>query len=51
MTTDLIATPDGPDPRQWHSDVRVLCLLLVGLFLFCIALPLLIHVCFSGAFD
>ena len=51
MTTDLLATPDGPDPRQWHSDTRTGCLLLVGLVLFCVALPLLIYICFSAAPD
>lgn len=51
MTTDLMATPDGPDPRQWHSDTRTGCLILVGLVLFCIALQLFVRFCFEGAFD
>ncbi len=51
MTTDLLATPDGPDPRHWLTDNWVGCLQLVGLFLLSVALPLLIRMCFSGAFD
>jgi hypothetical protein len=51
MTPDLLATPDGPDPRHWLTDNWVGCLQLVGLFLLSVALPLLIRMCLVAAFD